>query len=437
MTLGWCAALLGAIGSPARAQADLPNPEQVLARVERAYATGSVADAFEIEIWRAGEVRREAGVARFNLRARESPTLRLEFGELAITATPLTRGFELRGIHERDPLHVWTLATDAPLTARSLQRLLPPVTVPQLWLALGGDAGAVTSLAPGVEWLDVVREREGGVDSLVVLGRSGQRPVKLGVDATSFRVRRFAVRLSDEPDDLLVRVIAEPVGDAGGRDEWTIPLEGRERVASLSALSPRSRLINPGEPVPSLPLMTPAGEPWSLDAALTSLRADVERQNGAAIGVLVLVAASSATPESGLLEGVRAVKRAAQRSADAPGDRGPALIARTAAIVSYDAAAFARDRVVRDAQAWREHGTGAPLLWTTAPRRVLGSFDRGAGLLAIMIDARGRLIDSLKLADVGSPGGGGIDRIVEAFARERARWLPALDPGTETSGEGP
>lgn len=392
--LGLPCGTVGSEGQPT------PSVERTLEMVLAAYSRPRVVDAVTVEVWTGDLVARDRGMVMLAPRASTGPRVRLELGDLVVTAIPTPTGHELRAIHARDEAHVWISRSEAPLSADAMQRVLPPMMIPQLWLTLGTgrepisptqtmgawEIGSITTLAPDARWFDVVREREDGQDLLVLIGRAGTKPIALGVDAVSGRLRRFQIRDPEHPLKPTVRVIVEPIeeGQTSEPDDWALSIDGRAAIGSMSEFRPRERRVRPGEPVGRLALSDVDGNVWSMG--------DPDRPE-----VVVLIAARASL---GLEPLARAALDAKRALVDAPQSLDAVEMDRVGILAAmvYDAGEFSLDRFSQDAAAWHELVSAVPLSWTTATARIPEAFVPGAGIMAAVIDAEGRLIDA---ADLG------------------------------------
>lgn len=199
----------------------------------------------------------------------------MELGELRVV---IERGV-LTAVHARNGLayvQEQLAAEGEPVTAAALGRVLPPVPLPGVDVALAGERPlrGITAYVPEVQWLSAVVDDASDPRRVALTGRGGHGLVSMTLEAATGRIVEFACDASppDAAGQQTVIVVRTQALAPARRPEWMREppaVEGRERVASLRQLAPvRPTELRPGQTVAGLPLLTREGTPWSPAADL-------------------------------------------------------------------------------------------------------------------------------------------------------------------------
>lgn len=271
--------ILGAFaGNPLKAQPEeLPSPDVIIEILRSAYRAGPIAEHVEVEVL--GDPGRRVGNVTVKLDASDpfDPRLRLHLTPLEVWCS----GGKLVAVSARND----TLAFEGRLRgAPSLDvvsEALRPLPLPQLELAFSSDTrlSRPTPFTPDVRWLQVIEDRSplGGPKMLMLVGRSGEREVKLLIDKDTDRLRGLQAQLgpSENPASLSLEITITPIRP-DSPDEWAISTQGRELTDRLTQLTRRRGEVRVGEIAPEITLVRPGGSTWSLLDELARAR---ERAN--------------------------------------------------------------------------------------------------------------------------------------------------------------
>jgi|GEM_PF-5385823 len=257
------------------------TPAQALALVIDAYQRGPVADRVQIRVIpantngdskgkiasdRAGGERRATAVVRVDrgdaagFRPRQ---LRLELGSLLIHADHSL----LLAISRLEPRSCFETELPEGLKPDRLTAVLPPLPLPQIAIALGGDRELTSpvSYVRGVTWSSVESRTLGGKPTYAILGRGRAGDVVLTIDQVTGRVRQFSadVLAGGGEGRLRLELACTPL-DAGDPQSWPLNSEGRERVAAIDLLGPRAGDVTIGQRFPTLPILDATLAPFSV-----------------------------------------------------------------------------------------------------------------------------------------------------------------------------
>lgn len=263
-----CAALLCGASSAA-------DPQTVLTKVREAYRSGPVAERVTVRVENEeGRGRTDRVLLRITSSEEGGPIIDLALGDLRVRA----KGGSILAVNTRNTADYFAVEFDGPLTIGALERALPPLPVPQVYILLsGGDAGFtdITPYARSVTWRGV-REPDGGDDGPIVLtGRMSGGTVTLRADPLSYRLLEFEAAYSRAGSRL--EIAAAPIDP----DEpiWTdFQPDERTRVGSLSRLTPTRppREVGVGSTLPEMVFLSASSERWSLPGVFGSGEADDE-----------------------------------------------------------------------------------------------------------------------------------------------------------------
>ena len=293
------AAMCRLMSSDALAQPITVDVGAALADAAGAYRAGPVAERITVSVRRvqgglaadlsvAPAAAGRASVIRDRAERRAEIVLRIwppapggeGDGEIALELGDLRAVFsggEMTAVSERGDEVYYRAGYEPPLDADDLYRLLPPLPLPQVDLALP-PAGAhavpvsLTPYAPRIAWGVAVVDDLERPTRVILRGRTAHGAVILVTHAETGRIIEFACDLAGPDEEgtqpvLVARV--EPLPAPAGRAP-TIAVEGRRRVESISGLAHRPSRAMAGRLVTGLSLRTAAGEAWSLADAFMS-----------------------------------------------------------------------------------------------------------------------------------------------------------------------
>ncbi len=215
------------------------------------------------------------------------PALRLEMGDLRVFAEP----GRLIAARSSVPGGVVLRTFQGPVTLLELEKLMPPLLLPQLAMALG-DPASQSSFLPGlarVRWESAQRGRELGRAVVLLRGvvnaAGSVRPIEVAVDESTHRLARVRLMPADhgaEPvQAVALEMFVSPI-DPGEPASWRIETTGRIVVPSLDQLRSAppveptapanpptpSAGIKPGDPLPQLYLFNARTEAWANEKSI-------------------------------------------------------------------------------------------------------------------------------------------------------------------------
>lgn len=405
-------ALLALLPTPVRAQPEKPAPQElpvetVLTSIRNAYRKAPLAERVAITIRRPGapgapretaSERREEAVVRIDPvhgLARDDAKVWLELGDLRACLS----GGRMVAVHTRDSATYVQLDYKGPLTQEVLSRLLPPLPLPQIDLALG-DADPPTRLTPyfdGIKWDKVAVDETVAPPRVTITGSASGRRVEITADADTGRLLRLTAELDHPPAGapaLELRLVCTRM-EVDPAAAWEIPTTGRARVADLAQLRARPGDLQVGQVVPSLGLTTVDGRAWSMTEDLGPGADDPLPPRPCVILLLVRDRKGGDGPRGPddpfLGQTVAAIAAAVKEAHESaltpvpPGVSPPARIARCAyrpTLVLDLGAGDAVGRVRVAAEVWTSR-----LLWTASPATTIDRFAPGAAAAVVVIDA--------------------------------------------------
>jgi hypothetical protein len=404
-------AVLAALVTVAAAAAQVEKirtvqPGVALTDAHAAYAGEPTAERVRIAIRaRAGALLREEMVVRIRpgkAGNHEPRRVALELGELRVVTVDGT----LLATNIRNETACYAAEFDGEVTTAVLDRLLPPLPVPQLALAgasdpSAGGAGTAevsdgwTPYTPHIVWERGTIDEVKRSDVVVLTGRSEPAPdgsglsgtVAVAIDVHTGRLRRLEAKLAD--GDLELTMEFDPIATEPA-PVWSISETGRTRLKQLSELRARPGDLVPGRPVPEIGLIDLDWKPWEIRSVLG-------REGAAKVDWLALVLVTDAGAEDG----------AAAKSAVEPLLLRPQQSGQGAMVVVFiagGAGADTRAKVRAAAERW-----GPGMLWTASREKTLDRFAPGAGAALVIISADrtlrcivaldGRGADSARIAE--------------------------------------
>jgi hypothetical protein len=287
------AVALGQVHEPG--PVDLP-PGTAIDEAGKAYRAGPVADDVSITVrtGAAGPERKERYRVRIAARSadgQQGPRLLLERGRLRVFGAPGKR--VAADVGDETACVVWELEGDP--TAEDLARHLPPVPLPQIALALGGENAArdLTPYTLGTVWSTATADERVTPSVVMLKGRCSGGDVTMVIDGRqgkSGRLRSFVAELKTDPGGagrgMTLDLKCEPVVNPGDPKEWEIDPGTREHLGSISELRQRPAPIAVGKRVPVLRLLSGQGEEW--EGSWPAVQPDVGPP-APGIGAVVLV----------------------------------------------------------------------------------------------------------------------------------------------------
>lgn len=204
-----------------------------------------------------------------------APLLRLEMGDLRVFG----ESCRLVAARASIPGGVVMRSFEGPVTPEALALLMPPLSLPQLGLALEADpsrAAFMPGLSPPT-WNSVSRIKEAGKPRLVLRGVAtsprGEHAITLSADESTHRIASLRVSppQGEPAPSPALEVFVTPI-DPGDPSAWRIETAGKIAVATLDALrsappaeppAPQTTALKPGDLLPQLYLFNARGEAWA------------------------------------------------------------------------------------------------------------------------------------------------------------------------------
>ncbi|CAG0999877.1 hypothetical protein PHYC_02804 [Phycisphaerales bacterium] len=412
------AALFGLLASAPHVIAQAPEPAAAFQRILDAYRAKPVAQTASIRVI-APEGRER--ISRVEVLTEPSPTSRRIALRLGRSLQVEASDRELRGVSPRNPTAACVLPLTGPLTDESLRAVLPPIPVPNIAWALGGEVvgeGAREGefLVPPVGWvrLDSVEPRP-GMGHIALRGSNPLGPVEIVVDEST----HMLVRLTGTLSGPALRVELAFRGADPGSKSWAVEIEGRERVPSLSDLKPLPAEVQPGAQVGSLSLMGTDLSPWLLaDTMREQAAIPTEAGEGPILGALVVYRSSAPGAEDAAFQAcgsLRSHKKFLDRKRLTADPATPRLFIRPVAV--FELPEFSPGAARELAARWA--GTGDTPVWTSAGQALIDRFDRGAIGAVIIVDLEGVLLGAATL-EAGPQAGDAALVEVRAIIEETA-----------------
>lgn len=228
-----------------------------------------LADAYRrvalVELWtvQVGDDASSADSGQFTLRLFSGNAdkglvgvVRLDLGQSLIVSAS---GDRLRAAHAANPRTYVEQSLPGGLDASSILAAMPALPLPQLCLALDGDAASL-------------RERFRGMHARVD-AKSG-RFAELRWTGASGETVRARARAS------IVEADASP-------STWMLDAAGRDRVPQWSDLAPLPPAVSVGDRVPAMGLFDDAWAGWEWESSLAEIAAKPPQPSGAACAVMV------------------------------------------------------------------------------------------------------------------------------------------------------
>lgn len=412
---------------------------EALARMAAAYRGGACVDRVSLVATPYPElegplparaIRRAVALVRTFRPANQASLVRLDLGDLCITAVPGSVTATRRGDRE----HAARFEIDGEPTPAKLAAHLPMLTFPQLWLSLGGDpAQPVTSLTGVVTWESAESTASGPRRLLVLRGRSATHAVVLSAHAATGRLASFEITpIGNAGAKIRARCTALSPGDPSA---WGIRTEHRTLVGTLGELRATPGLVEPGATLNEPRLRSADSRPWSLAESLRA-RAGARPAVGA---MIVFTRDTPATLIDAALAGVVRAEVALDLEAGAPTpmEAGsgltppPSLL--TIGVAGLAPAEADASTLGRIGEAWRSGARGVlsrvlpqataepvPLVWADEGAGLLQKLAPGASCAIVVVGSDLRLLGVIE--PQGLPGEDqGIADQLRAIAAE-LRW---------------
>ncbi|NRA58270.1 MAG: hypothetical protein HRU13_09190 [Phycisphaerales bacterium] len=219
-------------------QAELGAASDVLARLRGAYRQDGVLERISVATLSEGRVVRRSGLV-LALRRTPSPALAFALGDsdpLRVIAEP----GRLVAWRVSDPSRVFVSLLDDPFGREALERVLPPIWVPQIDLAFGDADSPLLGVLTDPVW-----SRLGDGQSNTYLGVADDASVSLRVGDDG-RLSGFTIRQAGE-SVLRAQIEAGADGQSDGfRSMFEPPPLDRTLVRSISDLGRERRDLAPG-----------------------------------------------------------------------------------------------------------------------------------------------------------------------------------------------
>ncbi len=375
-----CWVALAAVPSLAGAQRVGLPVETALEDLRRAYRTETFSDHVTISVQRdsaPGRIVEDLRISGGRRLTDDSRRVRIDLNvldvyaiaaearsgdgdEAAMKATVLVTS-------DRDDSRYVRREFDGDLTARTLERIIPPLPTPQLDLAFS-DQWPPTRFTPYAEEIRWTEAWLPNADRGVAAHLSGEfanGTVRVVIDVDSGRLRRFSIRR----DDLAMTIEGE-VRDAREADPsgWTLDAGGRDPVERVADLRRRAALLEVGDRSPDLGLLLPGGRPFV-----------VREGEGARAVAIICVRESDDEARDACIAALGAVG---------------ASVGETAAPVGALVVRPGRAGLAERLSAWQDSIGGASMLWSPSPESSIERIARGTSLGVVVIDGAGVVRDS-------------------------------------------
>ncbi len=370
-----------ALGQPPPVPEELQRvpvePPAALAAIRAAYHDRAVSEEVEVRLRTATQDRRE----RIGLVLLPGPRFSLELGK---TIAWFDAG-ALHIVHSLDERAYFSVDGGSRDPISLVEATLPPLPLPQLWLALTPPDQEIRTLTPyarSMTWTSaevIGAERE---QIVIIQGEADRARVEVEADAKSGRLKRASFTLDDGAvriDLAMTPRAIEPTASVA-RD-----LSHRDRVMSVEELRPRTGDLRVGDVLPEIIL------PGALEAD------GVAQVKGP--GVIVFFRRWG-TPAASAVAAARRVVEADPRLA-----LWPVFV-----IDPTEARALLRTVEVHDS-----FGAGS-LYKSLSPPTTIDRFGEGALCIAVAVDSRGviRFIEALERGSAAAPGAAAHDLTAKA-----------------------
>lgn len=340
---------------------------------------------------------RHEGVVRVDPLTTEGVRVRLDLGEVSLSIRAVTSPAgetrtELRGIRGVDPGRYVQLESEGAPTLASLQRLIPPVPVPVLALALGDerDWDQLLPLGEPVEW--VKAEPQGAMWRVLGVstgGGAGATPISVWLDGGTLAIRRVESVWSSPRGELRVRVDVSPA-PALEPEAWGVDITGRVAVGAWTDLAAPPAGIAEDGVFPGTLLNERDGRVWTG----AELGPGEAREHRYALVVLY-------EPAAGLNEASELV-RLGSRARSAleadfarrlgAGEVPPSVRLWLRPAPCFAAAAFTAEGLSAEVARWRDEPGAGPVLFSLAPGLTLQAAAPGRGAVAVLVGAEMRVL---------------------------------------------
>lgn len=429
--------------SPFEQPATMPV-EELLDRARAAYRGGPLSERISIEVISAGSVEQSMVELTLDARPAGPHQLRLELGPLRAHAVQTESGFTLTALHADDGRSFVRVTQPGPLSPAALERHLPAIPLPQLWLAFG-EAPITMPFAADATSEDARLEAVAGRASWIMRAQAEHARLALAFDAESFRLA--LVMVSFESDLTALRLTIEPAEPAPLND-WPLEVTGREPVEGVWAFRVRPPRLRQGDAIEGWAFGGVTGRPWSLGRMLV---AGDGSGGEPVVGVIVADlsvpgAAGAIARAAEALEGAGAMleaMRTRRLSSGRPARRvslGSALVAVTD-VTTFDRAQLSGLFGAGPDGAARVSADRAA--WTTAHAATIERFEPGGPVLVALVDRHERFIGAIRIPVDRAHDPDEVLELAAEIAALVAAWEwpeipdPAADPGERAPADEP
>lgn len=373
-----------------------------------------------------GEERQE-GLLRLDPRSPDGVVLRLDLGDLSVSVREIDGSSgeprtELVGVRGFDPGRYVKQEAAGEATLAVFQKLVPPVPVPVLALALGDDRDwdQLLPLGEPVEW--IAAAPEGAMWRVLGVSTGGgavATPISVWLDGGTLAVRRVESAWDSPRGELRVRVDAAPIPAMPTKD-WVVDISGRVEVGRWTDLrAPPARIVEDGV-FPGSLLNERDGRAWS--AFEVQQGEPPERRYTL---VVLYLPGDGVTGAAGLVQaGVRArsalegdfARRLSAGEVPAP------VRLRVRPAPCFSSEAFTAEALADETGRWRGEAGADPILFSLAPDATLHAAAPGANVVGVLVGA------DMRVLGVYAPAGDR-DGVIDAIAsRIRRNAWPGWSP---------
>jgi|GEM_PF-4049061 len=418
------------------------EPEQALARAREYYASGATAERVSVTL-----MRGDLSLGSSTLVVRLDPGVR-DAGGTSDGADRADRPDRTRVLIEAGPLRLYAGAGSVvgvradneatgvtwdyagALVPTAILERVPPMPLFELALGSGRapDAQILLPYVSAVQWESAQRSPDGM--RVALTGACSSGPVQLEIEARSGRL--VACRVSRGGAEAITFAFEPiPVGDP---DAWAIDTADRRLVGSIDRLVPRAPAIGGDESIDQLPVVSPDGSPWTLDAILPPVPRGADlRVWGVVVFVRERPGAEDPRTRSDVLAAFKTVadlRRQLAVEGQGDPDRSRAHLAGSAVIV-YELERFAETQRLDSIEAWSSDlksvlpaasalQPAARIFWSASARQTIDRFDPRAGAVVVLVDDLGRVLLSDRLDGLAQDPG--------RAASLSERWRRILNP---------
>lgn len=374
--------------------------QELLARARMAYRAAPIAERISIEMISAGGVEQSAVELSLDARPDTPRQLRLQLGPLRAHAVQTESGFTLTALHAEDGRSFVRVAEPGPLLPAALERHLPAIPLPQLWLAFG-EASIAMPFAADAESQTASLETVEGRRAWIVRAQAEHARLAFAFDAESFRLALVMVYFESEQTAL--RLTIEPAEPAA-LNEWSFEVAGRDPIDGVWAFRVRPPRLRQGDPIEGWAFGGVTGRPWSLRRLL----ADRDAAAGEPVVGVIVADLSQPAAEPAIaraaeaLEGAGAMLEALRTRRLSSGRPARRVAFQSALLAVTGVTTFDRAQLSGLFQPGPEGAARVAVpperaAWTTVHATTIERFEPGGPVLVVLIDRHERFIGAIPI----------------------------------------